>query len=92
MEVPVNRDSVDRDRHDAWAQCIQLVGTNVRELRMERGLTQESLALESGVSRNQLIHLEHGRRGLLFERLADLAKVLNVPVGDLFFESTPRDQ
>lgn len=56
----------------------------MRRLRVEAGLTQEALALESGLSRNQLIELEHGRRGVLFERLDDLARALDVPVSDLF--------
>ena len=51
----------------------------MRRLRLEAGLTQEALALESGLSRNHLIELEHGRRGVLFERLEDLAVVLGVP-------------
>jgi transcriptional regulator with XRE-family HTH domain len=50
---------------------------------LEAGLTQEALALESGLSRNQLVELEHGRRGGLFERLDDLADALGVPVADL---------
>jgi len=59
------------------------VGGNVRRLRLEADLTQEALALESGLSRNQLVELEHGRRGVLFERLDDLADALGVPVADL---------
>lgn len=59
------------------------MGSNVRRLRLERSLTQEALALESGLSRNQLIELEHGRRGVLFERLDDLARVLQVSVAAL---------
>ena len=59
------------------------MGGNVRRLRLEADLTQEALALESGLSRNQLVELEHGRRGVLFERLDDLADALGVPVADL---------
>lgn len=59
------------------------MGANVRRIRLDAGLTQEALALESGLSRNQLIELEHGRRGVLFERLDDLARALGVPVSDL---------
>ena len=46
-------------------------------------MTQEYLALSSGVTRNVLIDVEYGRRGLLYERLFDIAEALNVPVGDL---------
>ena len=45
---------------------------------LEAGLTQEALALESGLSRNQLVELEHGRRRGLFERLDDLADALSL--------------
>ena len=46
-------------------------------------MTQEALALRSGVTRNVLIEVEQGRRGLLYERLFDLAEALEVPVGEL---------
>lgn len=46
-------------------------------------MTQEALALRSGVTRNVLIGVEHGRRGLLYERLFDLADALGVTAKDL---------
>ena len=46
-------------------------------------MTQEALALESGVTRNVLIDVERGRRGLLYERLFDIAEALEVPVAEL---------
>mgnify|MGYP001484268434 CR=1 FL=1 len=46
-------------------------------------MTQEALALRSGVTRNVLIDVEHGRRGLLYERLFDIADALDVSVADL---------
>ncbi|NHN56821.1 helix-turn-helix transcriptional regulator [Calidifontibacter sp. DB0510] len=79
--MPTRRDQVDPDQQKRWAESRRRVGANVRRLRLERGLTQEALALESGLSRNQLIELEHGRRGVLFERLEDLAVVLQVEPG-----------
>ena len=57
-----------------------MVGANIVALRTDRGLTQEALALRSGISRNVLIDVEHGRRGLLYERLFDLAEALDVSV------------
>jgi transcriptional regulator with XRE-family HTH domain len=46
-------------------------------------MTQEALALRSGVTRNVLIDVEHGRRGLLYERLFDIADALDVNVAEL---------
>lgn len=61
-----------------WDELRRQVGARVRATRIERGLTQEALALEAGFSRNLLIEVEHGRTGLLYERLVDLAGVLGV--------------
>lgn len=64
------------------------MGQRIREHRLQRGLTQEQLALSSGVTRNVLIDAEHGRRGLLYERLFDIAEALGVSVADLVRERT----
>ena len=47
-------------------------------------MTQEELALRSGVTRNVLIDVEHGKRGILYERLIDIAEALEVSAGELF--------
>ena len=60
-----------------------MVGANIRELRLQHGMTQEALALTSGVTRNVLIDVEQGKRGLLYERLFDIAEALQVDVGAL---------
>lgn len=59
------------------------LGARVVQLRTERGLTQVELSAKSGISRNVLIDVERGRRGLLYERLGDLAKALGVSASDL---------
>jgi transcriptional regulator with XRE-family HTH domain len=59
------------------------VGTRIRALRLERGLTQEEVALASGVNRSLVVEVELGQRGLLYERLFDIAEVLNVPASAL---------
>ena len=59
------------------------MGERIRTIRLEKGLTQEALALEAGISRNVLIEVEHGRIGLLYERLFDISAVLDVEVSSL---------
>ena len=59
------------------------MGERIRTIRLEKGLTQEALALEAGISRNVLIEVEHGRIGLLYERVFDIATVLGVEVSNL---------
>lgn len=63
-----------------------MVGQNIRESRIRQGMSQETLALLSGVTRNVLIDVEHGRRGLLYERIYDLANALQVPIDQLLQE------
>jgi transcriptional regulator with XRE-family HTH domain len=81
--VPTRPSQNDPQRASDWARRRQAVGKTIRELRIERGLSQEALALASGVTRNVLIDVEHGRRGLLYERLFDLAEALGVPASTL---------
>ncbi|WP_368086519.1 helix-turn-helix domain-containing protein [Arthrobacter sp. ok362] len=60
-----------------------MVGARIRELRLEQALSQEALALESGLSRNMIIGIEWGRKSVAYERLWDIADVLDVPVSQL---------
>lgn len=58
----------------------------IRELRVKRGLTQEQLAYDSGVDRSVLSGVESGQRGLLYERLFDIADALGVPASELMVD------
>lgn len=66
-----------------WAERRALVGARIRELRLEQSLSQEALALESGLSRNMIIGIEWGKKSVAYERLWDIADVLEVPVTEL---------
>ncbi|WP_431801179.1 helix-turn-helix domain-containing protein [Microbacterium sp. bgisy203] len=76
--MPVPASQTTPEQRSAWKEARTLVGHAVRTARLSAGLTQEALALESGVTRNMLIHLEHGDRGISFERLYDLANALGI--------------
>ena len=58
-------------------------GANVARLRLDRQLTQEVLAAKAGVSRVELGKIERGGVVPRARTLADLAKALAVPVGEL---------
>jgi transcriptional regulator with XRE-family HTH domain len=88
--VPTRPSQNDPHRVAQWARWRKVVGGNIRETRIGRGMTQEDLALRSGVTRNVLIDVEQGRRGLLYERLFDIAEALGVPVHRLMEHSTPK--
>ncbi|WP_079620419.1 helix-turn-helix domain-containing protein [Mycobacteroides abscessus] len=82
--MPTRPEQNDPERVAAWERTRRAVGGNIRTLRTQQGMTQETLALASGVTRNVLIDVEHGRRGLLYERIVDIAEALGVRTGTLF--------
>lgn len=77
--VPVSYAGASEEQRANWAIARKAVGGAIRAERLKVGLTQEALALESGVTRNMLIHLEHGTRAVSFERIYDLARALGIP-------------
>ncbi|HTI86088.1 MAG TPA: helix-turn-helix transcriptional regulator [Alphaproteobacteria bacterium] len=56
---------------------------NLRRIRLERGLSQEALALEADIDRAYMSGLERGVRNPTVMLLAKLANALKVPLGDL---------
>ena len=54
------------------------IGERIRQARQERGLTQDQLAGEVGVSRSAVAQWETGRAGQLTGNLARIADVLGV--------------
>ncbi|MDO4256347.1 MAG: helix-turn-helix transcriptional regulator [Kocuria sp.] len=55
-----------------------IVGARLRELRHNRGLTQEQLAEQLGVTPRYLAGIERGERNLSLDTLDALAKGLGV--------------
>ncbi|MEZ0054382.1 transcriptional regulator with XRE-family HTH domain [Mycobacterium sp. MAA66] len=81
--MPTRPSQNDPKRVAAWERRRHRVGLRIQRARIERGLTQEQLALLSGVSRNVLMDIEHGRRGILLERIFDIAKPLGLSAAEL---------
>lgn len=59
------------------------IGERIRRLRSDRGITQEELAGEVGVSRSAVAQWETGRAGQLTGNLARIADVLGVNLDQL---------
>jgi transcriptional regulator with XRE-family HTH domain len=58
-------------------------GDRVRVLRKERGLSQEQLALESGLDRSYVGGVERGERNISLENIKRLAKALDISLAVL---------
>ncbi|MBX7135125.1 MAG: helix-turn-helix domain-containing protein [Fimbriimonadaceae bacterium] len=82
-KVPKPRGLSDPQQVAEWAAIRLKVGRRIRQLRTAAGMTQEGLALKSGLSRNLLVDVELGKSGLLYERLFDLADALGLPPHEL---------
>lgn len=63
-----------------------LVGFNIRRLRVERSISQERLAFDSGVDRSYLGGMERGEENPTVDVLDRIAGTLGVPLVDLFVE------
>ena len=66
------------------------LGERVRQLRLEKGLSQEELAFRAGIHRNYLGGIERGERNPALKNIAAIAKALDTSVSELFlFQKKP---
>jgi len=61
-----------------------VLGTNIRRLRADRGLSQEELAHRAGIDRSYLSEVENGHKSIGVMLLDDIAAALEVEIVDLF--------
>lgn len=65
-------------------------GLRLRELRIERGLSQEELGLLADLDRTYISGIERGTRNVGLINVFRIAKALNVPPAMLFSETKAR--
>jgi transcriptional regulator with XRE-family HTH domain len=65
-----------------------LLGINVREARVGKGLSQEQLAFDADMKRSYLSDLERGTRNPSIKAIARLATALGVDPADLLKAKT----
>lgn len=66
------------------ADPYETFSSNLARLRLERGLTQEQLALEAGMTLSEISRIESQRREPRVRTIARLAEALDVEPGELF--------
>lgn len=62
---------------------LLLFGSNIARLRKERGLSQEQLALESGIARSYMGGVERGQRNIALVNICKLADALELDPSEL---------
>ncbi|MGD0282354.1 MAG: helix-turn-helix transcriptional regulator [Dissulfurispiraceae bacterium] len=65
---------------------VNVVGENIRKIRIGSGITQEELALKCDLSQGYINQLEHGKRKYTQKSLELITEALAVPVIELFRE------
>ena len=69
----------------------RLVGSRVRQRRMQRGLSQEQLAQPLGITVPQLQKYEKGQNRIGASRLHRIAALLEAPIAFFFEVNTPAE-
>ena len=59
-------------------------GENLKRLRLEKGLSQESLALSADIDRTYIPSIEKGERNVSITVAEKLAIALNIEISELF--------
>ena len=68
------------------AMIKQKVGARIRDLRNDRGLSQEKLALAAGLDRTYIASVENGKRNISIVNLEKIIVALNSTFS-MFFEN-----
>lgn len=68
-------------------QYLLLIGSNIRVIRQGAGLTQEKLALKTGLDRSYIGGVERGERNISVLNLKKCADALKVDVTSFFKEN-----
>ncbi len=66
------------------SSVIVTLGKNIKQIRLLRGLSQESLASDLQKSVNFISLAENGKTGLSIQTLVDICSALNVDANALF--------
>ena len=59
-------------------------GERVRQMRKEKGLSQEALADLAGIDRSYMGHIERGDQNITLTKIFQIAKALEISICQLF--------
>ncbi len=61
------------------------IGKMIKNLRMNKGISQEKLAEMLGINKASIANYETGRRSLTIDKLEELLKCLDTTIADFFY-------
>ncbi|MFY9537314.1 MAG: helix-turn-helix transcriptional regulator [Bacilli bacterium] len=61
-----------------------LFGKRIRQLRMQKGLSQEELGYEAGLHRTYIGQIERAEKNITLKNIEKIAKELDVNISELF--------
>jgi transcriptional regulator with XRE-family HTH domain len=61
-------------------------GKRVKELRTKKNISQEALALLSGIDRTYMTSVENGKRNISIQNIEKIVKGLGITMADFFSE------
>lgn len=59
-------------------------GQRIKELRLERGISQEELSFRAELHRTYISSIELGKRNVSLINIEKLAQALNIKISDIF--------
>ncbi|BFO68103.1 helix-turn-helix domain-containing protein [Chryseobacterium sp. KCF3-3] len=62
----------------------QKIGERIKEVRVEKKLSQEAVAFNAGIERSFMTHIENGRRNVSIETLKKVLTGLEISFSDFF--------
>ncbi|CAG0972955.1 partial HTH-type transcriptional regulator ImmR, partial [Gammaproteobacteria bacterium] len=68
------------------------LGTRVRSLRQQRGITQVELAQALGLTQSNVSAIERGARGITIHQVVELARVLRASTDEILGQSSQAGQ
>ena len=69
---------------DAMKNILEALGNRIREMRSDRGWSQEAFADECGINRSHMGEVERGETNITFATLFNITQKLEISISALF--------
>jgi transcriptional regulator with XRE-family HTH domain len=70
---------------------LQKFGERIKELREQKGLTQEQLSYSTDIDRSYISSVESGKRNISLRNIEKLSLALECDIADFFIEKKPKN-